>query len=103
VGLSKLLLLSQCPIVHAVIQEAIKNLQAALVFTNAFPDICNALTLIKDCLLTAVLHLRPGATEMLERLTHDQEYLLKITPLVSVQDFDMTLLTLLSSPMPAFA
>ncbi|KAN0129043.1 hypothetical protein V8E53_013193 [Lactarius tabidus] len=80
-GSSKLSLLSQRPIVRAVIQEAIENLRAGLLFSNAFPDVCNALTLIKDCLLTAALRLKPGATEMLEQLTHDQDYLLKITPL----------------------
>ncbi|KAN0141246.1 hypothetical protein V8E53_001002 [Lactarius tabidus] len=96
-GSSKLLLLSQRPIVRAVIQEAIENLRAGLLFSNAFPDVCNALTLIKDCLLTAALRLKPGATEMLKRLTHDQDYLLKITPLVHFQEFEMTLLTFLSS------
>ena len=65
-GSSKLSLLAQRPIVCAVIQEAIDNLRAALVFTNAFPDVCNTLTLIKDCLLNAALRLKPGATEMLE-------------------------------------
>jgi hypothetical protein len=82
-GSSKLSLLSQHPVVHAVIQEAIENLWAALLFTNAFPDVCNALSLIKDCLLTVALHLKPGATEMLKPLRHDQNYLLKITPLIS--------------------
>ena len=48
VGSTKLSLLSQRPIVCAVIQEAIDNLQATLMFTNAFPDVCSALTLIKD-------------------------------------------------------
>jgi hypothetical protein len=78
-------------------------LRAGLLFSNAFPDVCNALTLIKDCLLTAALRLKPGATEMLERLTHDQDYLLKITPLVRFQEFEMTLLTFLSSRVRVFA
>jgi hypothetical protein len=80
VGSTKLMLLNQHPIVCTVIQEAIENLRAALLFTNAFPDICSALTLIKDCLFTAALRLKPGASEVLDRLTHDQDYLLKITP-----------------------
>jgi hypothetical protein len=90
VGSTKLSLLNQCPIVCAVIQEAIENLWAALLFANTFPDVCSALTLIKDCLFTAALHLKPGATEVLDRLTRDQEYLLKMTPLVSVREFEMT-------------
>ena len=93
VGSTKLTLLNQRPIVRAVIQEAIDNLRAALMFTNAFPDVCSALTLIKDCLFTAALHLKPGAMEVLDRLTRDNEYLLKITPLVSAHEFEMTLLT----------
>ncbi|KAN0141184.1 hypothetical protein V8E53_000940 [Lactarius tabidus] len=80
-GSHKLMLLNQRPIVRAVIQEAIENLRAALLFTNAFPDVCSALTLIKDCLFTAALCLKPGASEVLHRLTNDQDYLLRITPL----------------------
>ncbi|KAN0140619.1 hypothetical protein V8E53_001828, partial [Lactarius tabidus] len=80
-GSTKLMLLNQCPIVRAVIQEVIENLWAALLFTNAFPDICSALTLIKDCLFTAALRLKPGASEVLHRLTNNQDYLLRITPL----------------------
>jgi hypothetical protein len=97
VGSTKLMLLNQRPIVRAVIQEAIENLRAALLFTNAFPDICSALTLIKDCLFTAALCLKPGALEVLDRLTHDQDYLLKITPLVSILRLEVTSLILPSS------
>jgi hypothetical protein len=87
------MLLNQRPIVRAVIQEAIENLRAALLFTNAFPDVCSALTLIKDCLFTAALCLKPGASEVLHRLTNDQDYLLRITPLVSILGFEVTSLT----------
>ncbi|KAF8264341.1 hypothetical protein EI94DRAFT_1703322 [Lactarius quietus] len=80
-GANKLMLTSQCPIVRAVIQEAIENLQAALLFNNTFPDVCFTIGLIKDCLLNAANHLKPGATDVLNRLEHNQLYLLKITPL----------------------
>ena len=103
VGSTKLTLLNQRPIVRAVIQEAIDNLRAAFMFTNAFPDVCSALTLIKDCLFTAALHLKPGAAEVLDRLTRDNEYLLKITPLVSAHEFEMTSLTSFCSHMLASA
>ena len=93
VGSTKLSLLNQRPIVRAVIQEAIEQLRAALLFANAFLDVCSSLTLIKDCLLNAALNLKPGATEVLDRLTRDQEYLLKITPLVSVREVEVTSLT----------
>ncbi|KAF8268071.1 hypothetical protein EI94DRAFT_1700533 [Lactarius quietus] len=39
-GANKLMLTSQHPNVHAIIQEAIKNIQEALLFNNAFPDVC---------------------------------------------------------------
>ncbi|KAF8256576.1 hypothetical protein EI94DRAFT_1710901 [Lactarius quietus] len=80
-GSTKLSLLNQHPMVRAVIQEGIENLWAALMFTNAFPGLCSTLTLVKDLLFTAAMHHKPGATEMLDRLTRNQEYLLKITPL----------------------
>ncbi|KAF8262772.1 hypothetical protein EI94DRAFT_1742680, partial [Lactarius quietus] len=80
-GSTKLSLLNQRPIVRAVIQEGIENLRAALMFTDGFPGLCSTLTLVKDSLFTAAMHHKPGATEMLDRLTRDQEYLLKITPL----------------------
>jgi hypothetical protein len=88
-GSNKLMLTSQRPIVRAVIQDAviqdaIDNLWAAMLFTNAFPDVCVALGLIKDCLLTAANRLKPGAKEILERLEQDQDYMLKITPLVII-------------------
>jgi len=84
------MLTMQRPLVRAVIQEAIENLRAALLFTNAFPDICVALTLIQDCLLNAADHHKPGATDILERLKCDQDYLLKITPVVSLIYFKTT-------------
>ncbi|KAF8257516.1 hypothetical protein EI94DRAFT_1757861 [Lactarius quietus] len=80
-GSTKLLLLNQRPMVRAIIQEGIENLRAALMFTDAFPGLCSMLTLVKDSLFTAAMHHMPGAMEMLNRLTRDQEYLLKITPL----------------------
>jgi hypothetical protein len=83
-GSNKLMLTSQHPIVRAVIQDAIDNLRVAMLFTNAFPDVCVALGLIKDCLLTAANRLKPGAKEILERLEQDQDYMLKITPLVII-------------------
>ena len=103
VGSTKLTLLNQCPIIHAVIQEAIDNLQAALMFMNAFPDVCSALMLIKDCLFTAALHLKPSAAEVLDCLTCDNKYLLKITPLVSAHEFEMTSLASFCSHMLASA
>jgi hypothetical protein len=71
-GSNKLMLTSQRPIIRAVIQDAviqdaIDNLWAAMLFTNAFPDVCVALGLIKDCLLTAANRLKPGVLRLVGR------------------------------------
>ena len=96
----KLLLTSQHPIVRTVITNAIENLQAAILFNNAFPDICSALALIKDCLFTAANHLKPGSANILERLEHDVDYLLDISPLVMLIYVEMIGLTTLCSHVP---
>lgn len=81
-GSDRLKLTNQRPLVRSVLQKAIEHLRATMLFTNAFPDVCVALGLIKDCLLTAANQLQPGSVDILKRLTNDQEYLSKITPLV---------------------
>ncbi|KAF8257052.1 hypothetical protein EI94DRAFT_1843047 [Lactarius quietus] len=71
-GTNKLMLTSQCPIVHVVIQEALDNLWAALLFNTAFPN----------------AHVEQPTSpqgrntmEILNQLENDQHYLMKITPL----------------------
>jgi hypothetical protein len=102
-GSQKVKLTIQRPLVRAVITEAIENLQAALLFTNAFPDVCVTLTLIKECLFTAATHRGPSTTDILERLARDQDYLKKIIPVVSRIYFDMPSLTALPSHVLEFA
>lgn len=68
-----------------------------IVVYQCIPECLNAPTLIKDCLLTLAEHLKPGAMKMLKQLKHDQTYMLKITPPVSVPEFEITSLTLLPS------
>jgi hypothetical protein len=81
-GSDRLKLTNQRPMVRSVLQKSIEHLRASMLFTNAFPDVCVALGLIKDCLLTAANELQPGGADILERLTNDLDYLSKITPLV---------------------
>ena len=81
-GSNKLKLTSQRPLVRIVLHEAIELLRAAMLFNNAFPDVCVSLGLIKDCLFAAAKHLKPGTAEILERLTQDADYMSKIIPLV---------------------
>ena len=95
----KLLLTNQHPIVRVVITSAIENLKAAMLFNNAFPDVCSALTLIKDCLFTAANCLKPGSASILEQLENDATYLLEIMPLVSLIHSETIALTILFSHM----
>ncbi|KAN0141135.1 hypothetical protein V8E53_000891 [Lactarius tabidus] len=80
-GSDRLKLTNQRPMVRSVLQKSIEHLRTSMLFTNAFPDVCMALGLIKDCLLTAANELQPGGADILERLTNDLDYLSKITPL----------------------
>ena len=96
-GSNRLKLTSQSPIVRSVIVEGIENLRAAMLFTDAFPDVCSALTLIKDSLLTSASYLLPAAADVLDRLKVDPDYLSKVTLLVSFTYDEMTPLTTLYS------
>ncbi|KAF8270722.1 hypothetical protein EI94DRAFT_1698593 [Lactarius quietus] len=80
-GSNKLKLTNQCPVVHTVLHESIELLQAAMLFNHGFPDVCVALGLIKDCLLTAADQLNPISVDVLDRLKWDADYVLRITPL----------------------
>ena len=73
-----------------VIVHAIENLRVAMLMTGAFLDLCSALTLIKDCLLTSASYLLPGAADVLERLKTDADYLSKLTVLVRPSDDKVT-------------
>jgi hypothetical protein len=99
-GSNKLKLTGQTPIVCAVIVEAIENLCMAMLFTDAFPDVCLALSLIKDCLLTAATYLLPGAMDILDCLKSNVDYLSKITLLVRLNYVQMTSLTMPYSHVP---
>ena len=98
-GSNRLKLTGQSPIVRSVVVQAIENLRAAMLFTGAFLDVCSALTLIKDCLLTSASFLLPGAADVLDRLRTDPDYLSKLTLLVRLFFFDdeTTLLVMLYS------
>ena len=70
-----------------------------MLFTDAFPDVCSVLTLIKDSLLTSASYLLPAAADVLDRLKVDLDYLSKVTLLVSFTYDEMTPLTTLYSHM----
>ncbi|KAI9451374.1 hypothetical protein BJY52DRAFT_1191052 [Lactarius psammicola] len=70
-GSTKLMLTNQRPIIRAVIQDAIENLRASILFTNAFPDATIAFALSSDALKVAAESHKPD----------DGEYLAKLVPL----------------------
>ena len=96
-GSNRLKLTSQSPIVHSVIIKGIENLQAAMLFADAFPDVCSMLTLIKDSLLTSASYLLPAAMDVLDHLKVNPDYVSKVTLLVSFTYDEMTPLTTLYS------
>ena len=73
-----------------------------MLLTGAFPDVCSALTMIKDCLLTSASYLLPGAADVLDQLKTDADYLSKLTLLVSPFDDAVTLLMMLYSHVPEY-
>ncbi|KAI9443421.1 hypothetical protein H4582DRAFT_2054425 [Lactarius indigo] len=84
-GANKLMLTNQNPLVHNVVQEAIENLRASLMFNHSFPTAPVAFTFTKESLITAAEKYKPGAAHIQRRLQQDGEYLVKIVPLVRVR------------------
>ena len=72
-GSNKVMLTVQRPVVRAVIQDAIKRVHAALMFSNAFPDVFDTLKFISDALVTAA-DLNDQATNIYHRLKADGLY-----------------------------
>jgi len=83
-GSTRIILTGQRPIVRMVIQEAIDNLRASLLFVDAFPPTSCALKFIQDALITAAESQSPAAADVLKRLQEDEEYMAAMVPLVSV-------------------
>ncbi|KAI9447170.1 hypothetical protein BJY52DRAFT_1193540 [Lactarius psammicola] len=80
-GTTKLMLTSQQPLVRAVVQDAIENLRASLMFSHAFPDAIVAFSFTKESLIAAAESHKPGATYIQRRLQQDEDYLVKIAQL----------------------
>ncbi|KAH8988163.1 hypothetical protein EDB86DRAFT_2832028 [Lactarius hatsudake] len=80
-GAKRFLLTNQQTLVRNVVQEAIENMRASLLFNNAFPTAPIAFAFTKESLITAAEKFKPGATHIQRRLQQDEEYLAKIGPL----------------------
>ena len=93
-GSNRLALRNQRPLLRVVIQDAIEHVRAELLCQNAFPDPALTLETIRTCLRTAASRY-PGAASIHRRLMGDEEYMMKITPLVSSPLVETMLLTLL--------
>jgi len=73
----------QEPLLRDIIRLAFDNVQAYLMFRNAFPDADLELSFIKDSILAAARAHRPDAGPICERLDDDRFYMSQIIPLVS--------------------
>jgi hypothetical protein len=83
-GGTRVMLTLQRPLMRAIIQTAIEELRATLIFSNAFPDGILAMSFIRHCLNVAAEKHCPAALSIRRCLIHDEDYALKISPLGSL-------------------
>lgn len=83
-GGNKLKLTAQKSHVRLVIQDAIENIRSMILFTHSFPDITLSVAFAKEALLMAAKAHLPETQDIYARLLHDDNYLSKIHPLVSI-------------------
>lgn len=79
---NKVMLTAQRPLVRAVVQDAIERTRAALMFSNAFPDLYETLEIVGDALIMAAEH-NEAATDIRRRLLVDHMYKINLTRVVS--------------------
>ncbi|KAI9429942.1 hypothetical protein BJY52DRAFT_1200336 [Lactarius psammicola] len=80
-GSTKLMLTNQRPLIRVIVQDAIENLRASLLFQNAFPDANVAFTLTRDALGVAAENHKPGGAIVQWRLQADDEYMARLVSL----------------------
>jgi len=83
-GRTKILITSQQAIVHVVLQEAIENVHANLVFHHAFPDAGAALAGTRAALINAAMARFPSTADLHNRLLSDEEYMANMIVIVSI-------------------
>ena len=84
-GSNKLRLTLQHPLVQRVIQDAINNFKASILFNDAFPDASISLTFARDAFLSAAKAHYPATQDIQHRLTHDVDYITQINRVVRIQ------------------
>jgi hypothetical protein len=82
-GTTKVMLTAQRPVMRTVIQDAFENVHASLLFNCAFPDASVIPSIIRDGLVAAAWSNVPRASNIHGRLLVDEEYIAKMSRLVS--------------------
>jgi hypothetical protein len=73
-----------------VIQDAIEHLRASILFRHAFPDPRTTISFISEALLAGAAAHQPDSFEIQRRLIQDEDYVSKMSRLVSFYTFDNT-------------
>jgi hypothetical protein len=84
----------QPPLLRTTIQDGFENLQASLLFENAFPEPNLTMLFVRKSLVAAARSRLPTTVNIYNRLLLDDEYTNKISRLVSGLSLkDMSLMT----------
>jgi hypothetical protein len=103
-GPTKLKLNDQHQLVRWIVQDAIENLRALLLFNNAFPDAPVTFTLAKGALnLAAENREADGGVLVQHQLQDDEEYLFRLSTLVHYIISEMTSLRFIGSCADVYA
>lgn len=96
----------QRPLIRTIIQDGIEELRAMLIFNSAFPDGILAMSFMRHTLNVAAEKHCPMALSVRRRLIHDEDYTLKISPVVSspsgVEDHKTDVYSKLRARIPLF-
>ncbi|KAH9173191.1 hypothetical protein EDB89DRAFT_2068943 [Lactarius sanguifluus] len=84
-GTTKVMLTSQRALIRVIVQDAIENLHASILFHNAFPDATVAFAFTQDALIAATGNHGHGGGIVRRRLQVDDEYLTKLVSLSRAQ------------------
>ncbi|KAH8976820.1 hypothetical protein EDB92DRAFT_1823134 [Lactarius akahatsu] len=84
-GVTRVLLARQRQLIRDIVRLAVDDLRATLIFNDTFPDGILATCFIRSSLNTAaekVVKKKPAASSIQERLLADDDYVLKIAPVL---------------------
>ena len=83
-GRTKIRIMSQQAIVRVVLQDAIENVHAYMVFRHGFPDAGAALAGTRAALVNAATAHFPSTAVLHNRLLSDEEYMANMVIIVSI-------------------